>query len=101
MLNFIDTHYQKITWLIVLLGFFVFFTASDYLSLIMFSYLVVRAVKSRESIHKTLRNTPISAIIIYTIGMILLVAALSAIMLFSAGFIKEYNIPGVFRYIYD
>ena len=90
MLNFIDTHYQKITWLIVLLGFFIIFTAKDYLSLILFSYLLVGAVKSRDAIRKTLRNTPISAMIIYAIGMILLIAALTAIMLFSAGFIKEY-----------
>ena len=100
MLNFIDTHYQKITWLIVLLGFFVIFTAKDYLSLILFSYLLVRAVKHRDPIRKTLQNTPISAMIIYAIGMILLISALTAIMLFSGGFIKEYNIPGLFQYIY-
>jgi len=100
MLNFIDKYYQKITWFILLLGFFVIFTASEYLSLILFSYLLVRAVKHRDPIRKTLRNTPMSVMIIYAVGMILLIAALTAIMLFSAGIIKEYNIPGFFQYIY-
>ena len=100
MLNFIDTYYHKIIWLIILLGFFVIFTASDYLSLILFSYLLVRAVKHRDLIRKTLRNTPISSMIIYAIGMILLISALTAVMLFSGGFIKEYNIPGFLQYIY-
>lgn len=100
MLHFIDKYYQKITWFILLLGFFVIFTASEYLSLILFSYLLVRAVKHRDPIRKTLRNTPLSAMLIYAVGMILLIAALTAIMLFSAGFIKEYNIPSLFQYIY-
>ena len=100
MLHFIDKYYQKITWFILLLGFFVIFTASEYLSLILFSYLLVRAVKHRDPIRKTLRNTPLSAMLIYAVGMILLIAALTAIMLISAGFIKEYNIPSLFQYIY-
>jgi len=100
MLKFIDTYYEKITWSIIALGLIVLFTANDYLSLVMFLYLLIRALKSRVSIRKILRTTPLSTMIIYATSMIALILALVAIMFISGDFIKKYNIPVFFQYIY-
>jgi len=100
MLKFIDTYYEKITWSIIALGLIVLFTANDYLSLVMFLYLLVRALKSRVSIRKILRATPLSTMIIYVTSMIALILALVAIMFISGDFMKKYNIPVFLQYIY-
>jgi len=100
MLKFIDTYYEKITWSIIALGLIVLFTANDYLSLVMFLYLLIRALKSRVSIRKILRTTPLSTMIIYATSMIALILALVAIMFISGDFIKKYNIPVFLQYIY-
>ena len=48
MLKFIDTYYEKITWSIIVLGLISLFAAKDYLSLVIFLYLLIRAIKSRH-----------------------------------------------------
>ncbi len=100
MLKFIDTYYEKITWSIILLGLISLFIAKDYLSLVIFLYLLIRALKSRDSIRKILRTMPLSNMVIYAIGMIILILALVAVMLPSGDFIKKYNIPVFLQYIY-
>ena len=89
MMKFIDTYYEKITWSIIVLGLISLFAAKDYLSLVIFLYLLLRALKSRNSIRKILRTTPLSNMVIYASGMIVLILALVAIMLPSGDFIKE------------
>ncbi|MEK5067810.1 hypothetical protein [Sporosarcina sp. FSL K6-1508] len=100
MLKFIDKNYEKITWFIILLGLITIFTAKQYLTLVLFFYLLIRSLKSRDSIIKTLRTTPLSTTITYVVGMILLIAALTVLMLFSGSFLKHYNIPAFLQYIY-
>lgn len=100
MLKFIDKYYEKITWSIILLGLILLFVANDYLSLVLFLYLLIRALKSRDTIRKTLRTTPLSTMVIYVLGMIILIIALVFIMLYSGDFIKKYNIPVFLQYIY-
>jgi hypothetical protein len=100
MLKFIDTYYEKITWSIFVIGLISLFAAKDYLSLVMFLYLLIRALKSRDSIRKILRTTPLSNMVIYTTGMIVLILVLVAIMFLSGDFIKKYNIPVFLQYIY-
>lgn len=100
MLKFIDTYYEKITWSIILLGLISLFVEKDYLSLVMFLYLFIRAIRSRDSIRKVLRTTPLSNMVIYATGMIVLILVLVAIMFLSGDFIKNYNIPIFLQYIY-
>jgi len=100
MLKFIDKYYEKITWLIILLGLILLFVANDYLILVFYLYLLIRALKSRDSIRKLLRTTPRSNMIIYATGMIVFIIALVAIMFSSGDFIKKYNIPVFMQYIY-
>lgn len=100
MLKFIDKYYEKITWLIILVGLILLFVAYDYLILVLYLYLLIRALKSRDSILKILRTTPLSNMVIYATGMIVFIIALVAIMFSSGDFMKEYNIPAFLQYIY-
>ena len=100
MLKFIDKYYEKITWLIILVGLILLFVANDYLILVLYLYLLIRALKSRDSILKILRTTPLSNMVIYATGMIVFIIALVAIMFSSGDFMKEYNIPAFLQYIY-
>lgn len=100
MTNFIDKYYEKITWFILLLGFILIFTANEYLPIALFSYLIIKAIKFRKSIRTMLQQTPRSTMIIYALGMIVLIVALTATMLVSGSFIKKHTIPGFLQYIY-
>lgn len=100
MLKFIDKYYEKITWLIILVGLILLFVANDYLILVLYLYLLIRALKSRDSILKILRTTPLSNMVIYATGMIVFIITLVAIMFSSGDFMKEYNIPAFLQYIY-
>ncbi|MFJ7935335.1 hypothetical protein [Sporosarcina sp. NPDC096371] len=100
MINFIDKHYEKITWFILLLGFILLFVANEYLSIALFSYLIIKSIKFRKSIRTTLQKTPRSTIIIYALGMITLIVTMTVIMLYSSRFIQKYSISIPFQYIY-
>lgn len=100
MIKFIDQFYEKITWLGLILGFILLFTASEYLFIVLFSYLLVRAIKFRKTIRKTLQNTPRSTMVIYALGMIALIATMTVIMLYSGSFIQQHSISVPFQYIY-
>lgn len=96
MLTFIDKHYGKITWFIIALGFIFIFTVREYLSIVVLSFLVIKAIKFRD----TIRKTPLHKQIIHVGMLIVLIAALTIIILASASFIKEHNIPVFLRYVY-
>lgn len=100
MLKFIDKYYEKITWSIIIVGLILLFVANDYLILVLYLYLLIRALKSRDSIRKILRTTPLSNMVIYAAGIIVFITALVAIMFSSGDFIKKYNIPVFLQYIY-
>ncbi|WP_342507407.1 hypothetical protein [Sporosarcina sp. FSL K6-2383] len=100
MTTFIEKHYERITWFFLIIGFILLFTASDYVSLVLFFYLLVRAIKFRTTIRKTLQNTPRSTMFIYALGMIVLIAALVVVMWFSSSFVQKHTIPGFLQYIY-
>ncbi len=100
MIKFIDQFYEKITWFILLLGLVSIFAANEYLNLVLFLYLLVKAVKFRKSIRERLQKTPRSTIVIYALGMIALTATMMVIMLYSSSFIKQHSIPVPFQYIY-
>ncbi|WP_342514080.1 hypothetical protein MKY34_04780 [Sporosarcina sp. FSL K6-1522] len=100
MTNFIDKHYEKITWFILLLGFILLFVANEYLSIALFSYLIIKAIKFRKSIRTRLQKTPRSTMIIYALGMVVLIVALTVTMLASGSFIKKHTIPGLLQSVY-
>ena len=100
MTTFIDKYYEKIYWFTLILGFILLFTASEYVSLVLFFYLLVRAIKFRKTIRKTLQNTPRSTMVIYALGTIVLIAALVVTMRFSSSFIQKHTIPTFLQYIY-
>ncbi len=100
MLTFIDKHYEKITWFIIALGFIFIFTAREYLSIVVLSFLVIKAIKFRDTIRDTIRKTPLHKQIIHVGMLIVLIAVLTIIILASASFIKEHNIPVFLRYVY-
>lgn len=96
MLKFIDTQYEKFTWLLVFSGIILFFIAKEYLWIVLFSFLLIKAVKLRN----TIRTTPIPKLVIQVGLFILLIAVLAIIIIASASFMKEHNVPVFLRYAY-
>lgn len=96
MLKYIDTQYEKITWLLIFLGVILFFVAKEYLSIVLFSFLLIKAVKFRD----TIRATPFRQLVIQIGLFILLIVMLIIIILTSASFMKEHHIPVFLRYAY-
>ncbi|WP_156430958.1 hypothetical protein [Paenibacillus sp. FJAT-26967] len=73
MFRWIDKHYEKLTWMILLAGAILFFTARAYIGFSVTAYLIVSIVKERKAIRTRIKGTSARGKLYYLIGFMLLI----------------------------
>jgi uncharacterized protein YacL len=100
MTKFIENQYERIQWFILIAGLIVFFFFKDYIIIIILLYLIVRAIKHREKIKDSLAKMSMKEKWVRSVGFIILIVLLTAIMMNTLGPLDAFGVPTWLLYVY-